>query len=615
MKRDHLARELREAQAFIQAVLDNSDDGFIVIDKIGTVRSYNKACEAMFGYEPEEVIGENVKMLMPYPYKLEHDQYLSNYETTGEQKVIGSGREVEVQTKSGAVFPLDLTVSEVDVQGETLYVGIVRDISSAQETAHRLAAILDHTVDGLITINQLGEIETFNKACEQMFGYDASEVLGKNVKMLMPAPYHHEHDGYLNHYHITGEKRVIGQGREVEGKRKDGGTFPIDLSVSEVNVGDKVIYSGIVRDLTHVRETEGRLQTIMDNAVDGIITINEHGQVETYNQACEVIFGFTANEVIGQNVKILMPEPYHGEHDEYLGNYHRTGEKKIIGIGREVEGRRKDGSTFPIDLSVSQVTVQGRILYSGIVREVSERKAAEDKLRSANAELEEFAYRTSHDLRSPLASSLGLLKIVDKNIHDQKPSVALRALTQVQGSLQDLDQRVDDILTLTKAKYGQEESRAVDVAAVVETCLEKFGHMENFENLDIQTSFCGQDLVETKASRFSLILENLISNAIKYQKLEGPQAFVRVTTQLDGQGRYVVEVLDNGIGIPEDQREHLFSMFKRFHPQVSFGSGLGHYMVKKSAEMIGAEIEYDAQGEGSLFRLVLPGDAIIRSIA
>lgn len=268
----------------------------------------------------------------------------------------------------------------------------VHDTHAANIALHdnenRLHAILDNVIDGIITISERGIIESFNHAAETIFGYTAAEVIGSNVKMLMPEPYHGEHDGYLHNYVTTERKKIIGIGREVIGRRKDGSTFPMDLAVSEMKIGDLRMFTGIVRDLSQRQQAErlltvtrhdneNRLRAILDNVIDGIITINEQGIVESFNYAAEQIFGYSADEVIGNNVNMLMPEPYHGQHDGYLHNYATTGNKKIIGMGREVTGRRKNGTTFPMDLAVSEMKIGEVRMFTGIVRDIAERKKVE----------------------------------------------------------------------------------------------------------------------------------------------------------------------------------------------------------------------------------------------
>ncbi len=258
-------------------------------------------------------------------------------------------------------------------------------IKEIENKGNRLQAIIETSVEGIITINNHGIVETINSTAVEMFGYQEEEVIGQNIKMLMPEPYHSEHDGYLQNYRETGEKKIIGIGREVSGRRKDGSVFPMELAVSEVVTTDQQIFSGLVRDITErknfeaaLRSSETRYRSVIDAALDGIMTINECGIVASMNPAAERIFGYKKSEVIGCNIKMLMPEPYHSEHDGYLQNYRETGEKKIIGIGREVSGRRKDGSVFPMELAVSEIATDDKPIFMGLVRDITEMKQVEE---------------------------------------------------------------------------------------------------------------------------------------------------------------------------------------------------------------------------------------------
>src|SRR5450631_1198559 len=262
-----------------------------------------------------------------------------------------------------------------------------------------LRAVVDHALDGLITINEIGKVESFNPACERIFGYPAAEIIGQNIKMLMPEPDHSEHDGYLSHYISTREAHIIGTaGREVNGKRKDGSVFPMDLSISAFQLADGRHFSGIIRDITarkgaeqEIKESMTRLKAVFDTVVDGLVTIDSRAVIQSFNPSAERIFGYKSEEVVGQNVKVLMPEPYHGEHDSYVSTYLRTGKAKIIGIGREVRAKRKDGSIFPMELGISAFNTGGETAFVGIIRDITERKRAEEVLQEAATRLRTVA--------------------------------------------------------------------------------------------------------------------------------------------------------------------------------------------------------------------------------
>ena len=228
----------------------------------------------------------------------------------------------------------------VDLEGH-----VQAGIADARASGERLRTIIDSAVDGIIVIDQKGHIESFNPAAERLFGYPRSEVVGRNVSMLMPSPYHEEHDGYLGRYLATGEAKIIGIGREVTGRRRDGTVFPLHLSVGQMTIGAQRKFTGIVHDLSdrvalehRLVASEARWRAIIHSAVDGIVVIDAHARIEAFNPAAERLFGYTETELLGQNVHILMPSPYHEEHDTYLADTWRPGGRKSSEPGERSRG-------------------------------------------------------------------------------------------------------------------------------------------------------------------------------------------------------------------------------------------------------------------------------------
>lgn len=514
-----------------------------------------------------------------------------------------SGLGVLLSGVSSALLSLGVAVLGLWVSAALVFLIKRTDIGSL-ENESRLKSILDNTVDGIITINEFGNIETFNLACEKMFGYEAHEVIGRNVKVLMPDPYQAEHDGYLQNYRTTGVKKIIGIGREVSGKRKDGQIFPIDLSVSEVKIHGRRIFSGIVRDITELLETQKKLSAILDNTVDGLITIDKRGSIETFNKACEDIFGYKAEEVVGKNVKILMPEPYRDEHDGYLSNYQRTGDRKIIGIGREVKGKKKDGTTFPIDLSVSEVEVLGRKIYSGIVRDISERKQAEEKIMRSNEELERFAYIASHDLQEPLRMVYNFTHLLDEEYGSGMDAQAKEYMRFIMDSSRRMQHMVSDLLEYSRLEEEETVFNAFDceeqIAVVLENLkgtIQNAGAIITIENLP---------KIQGNAMRFSRVVQNLLSNAIKYSdKTRKPEINIKSE---EHETHWLFRVQDNGIGIKPEFLQQIFIIFRRLHNKKDYsGTGIGLAICKKIVESFGGEIWAESEyGKGSTFCFTVP---------
>ena len=244
-------------------------------------------------------------------------------------------------------------------------------------------------------------------------------------------------------------------------------------------------------------------------------------------------------------------------------------------------------------------------MYSGIVRDISVRKKAEADIKQANSELEEFAYRTSHDLRSPLISSIGLLDIVTHYIQQEETDSALASIGLIQVSLGKLEDLVKDILTITKVQHAEEDTQCINTQLFIDDTIDKIRHMPNFERLDIRYDLRFNGMLYLPKSPFALIIENLLTNAVKYQDLTKSNSFIRISTY-SSKINFVLEVSDNGLGIPKDQRQNLFKMFKRFHPKTSFGSGLGLYLIKKSVDKLNGQLNFEDVESETRFVVVLP---------
>ena len=251
------------------------------------------------------------------------------------------------------------------------------------EVRDRLDSVVDNVVDSIITIDASGTIESVNPATEAVFGYSPAELVGQNVRLLMPEPYRSQHDSYLANYFETGIAKVIGTRREVAARRKDGSVFPIDLAISRFRFGGRQYFTGIIQDISERKklefeqqETNERLQSVMDHVVDGILTVDETGTVASFNRAAESIFGYTAAEIVGGHFSRLIPDC--GRNSE-LTNSLPQQNSSLLGGERDVVGQRKDGSLFPLDLALSDFQLQGKRFFTGIVRDITERKRAEDR--------------------------------------------------------------------------------------------------------------------------------------------------------------------------------------------------------------------------------------------
>jgi two-component system sensor kinase FixL len=474
----------------------------------------------------------------------------------------------------------------------------------ATARAERLDAIINTTVDGIIVIGSGGKIEAFNHGAERLFGYSESEVLGRNVNMLMPSPYHEQHDGYLQQYQATRQATIIGVGREVSGRRRDGSVFPLHLSVGEMTIGGAQKFTGMLHDLTRrvqlenqLRASEGRWRAIVESAVDGIIVIDHHGLIEAFNPAAERLFGYTEAEVIGHNVDMLMPSPYREEHDHYLSRYMATGRAKIIGIGREVTGRRQDGTTFPLHLSVGEISIAGERKFTGILHDLSARVRVEEQLReqAALAKLGEMAAVIAHEVKNPLAGIRGAMQVMGRRM--AAGSMEQELTGEIVTRIDSLDAMMKDMLLF--ARPPQPKRVPIDVAPLVAVTANLLREDAAMRDVDVRVDGSAP-LVSGDAEMLKMVFQNLLVNAVHAMNGRGT---IRVEiASVDGACRIIVA--DTGPGIPPDVRAKIFTPF---FTTKSRGTGLGLPTAKRFVEAHDGQISIDCPPQGgTAVHVVLP---------
>lgn len=339
-----------------------------------------------------------------------------------------------------------------------------------------------------------------------------------------------------------------------------------------------------------------RLSAVIDNIIDGIITIDKKGLIKSLNPAARELFGYQDEEVIGQNVKMLMPEPYHSEHDGYLHNHTTTGKKKIIGIGREVVGRRKDGTTFPMDLAVSKILTDGVTHFVGITRDITERKHNEQMQR-------EFVSTVSHELRTPLTSVSGTLGLLAGGALGEVSDEARPIIKIAHKNSLNLATLIDDLLDMDKLVAGKMEFdlKYQPLMPLVEQSLsaitaygDKYGVTFNLiSSEDVQ--------IECDAGRLTQVLNNFLSNAAKFSN-PGSHVDISVTRK---NSSVRVEVIDYGSGIPKKFNDRIFKKFSQADSsdtRQKGGTGLGLAISKELIEHMKGEIGFESkEGKGSCF--------------
>jgi len=359
-----------EERETINQTLEQALDAVVSIDERNNVTFFNAAAERFWGYARDEVLGRNVKMLVPRGIQPMHDDYVDANRKTGRDKIVGTSREVQVERKDGTLAWGALSLSKIRVGERIVYTAFVKDISREREVREVINQTLEQALDAVVSIDGENNVTFFNAAAERLWGYERSEVVGRNVKMLVPHAIQAVHDSYVNANRSTGVDKIVGTSRDVLIERKDGSSVWGNLSLSRVRVGDRVTYTAFVKDITRERDAREMMNQTLEQALDAVVTIDENNLVTFFNAAAERMWGYRRDEVIGRNVKMLVPQAIQGDHDRLVHANRSTGVDKIVGTSREVPIERKDGTRIWGLLSLSKIRLEGKIAYTAFVKNV-----------------------------------------------------------------------------------------------------------------------------------------------------------------------------------------------------------------------------------------------------
>ena len=345
-----------------------------------------------------------------------------------------------------------------------------------------------------------------------------------------------------------------------------------------------------------LRLAGARWRAIIDAAVDGIIVIDSRGHIEAFNAAAERMFGYAEADVLGKNVSLLMPEPDRGHHDGYLSRHLQTGEKKIIGIGRAVNGQRRDGHVFPLHLSVGEFEIDGEMHFTGILHDLTRRTELEERLREATAlaRLGEMAAVIAHEVKNPLAAVRGAVQVIGSRLPPKTTDGAI--ITEIIARIDGLNDLIQDLLVF--ARPPAPKPLRTDLRALVESVATLLKRDPAFRDLDVAID---------GAVPPALVDGNLLTIAVQNLLINAGQAQGRGTIRVSlrpANGLIRVEIADSGPGIPAEIRANLFRAFKTTKAR---GTGLGMATAKRLLESQGGAIAVECPPSGgTVITLTVP---------
>jgi PAS domain S-box-containing protein len=613
-----------DAKSVLAAIVLCSDAAIISKTLDGMVTSWNPSAERIFGYTATEMIGKPIHVIAAPDRPREMAQILDRIRR-GERI---EHFETERRHKDGRIVHISLTVSPIyDAKGRIIGASkIARDITERKRAEAQFKSKSDQLEEfshalGLAPaiVRTLDDKVIFwGEGVEKLYGWPAEEAVGRIWHELLgtefPSPLPEILDeliktdrwqGELQHTHKDGRRLVVAS-QWVLHRRDDGDPASIlqfDWDMTETR-----------RARSMIEEREARLRSIIETAPDAVVTIDERGIIQSFSPAAEKLFGYAAGEVIGRNVKMLMPEPHRAKHDGYLERYLRTGEKRIIGLGRQVEAQRKDGTIFPMQLAVGDVRVGDAHFFSGFIHDLSARVRMEEELRRAQ-KMEAVGQLTggvAHDFNNLLTVISGNLEMLDRRIDGAEDRDLLKDAREASQLGAQLAKRL-----LAFGRRQPLQPRLTDlndlVGGMTDMLRRSLGEM-----VVIDTRLApGLPMIMVDPGQVESALLNLAVNARDAMPKGGRLVISTTTADLDedyvasygdvAPGRYVaLAVTDTGMGMTPEVRQRAFEPFFTTKGPGA-GSGLGLSMVYGFVKQSGGHVQlYSELGAGTTVRLYLP---------
>jgi PAS domain S-box-containing protein len=443
--------------------------------------------------------------------------------------------------------------------------------------------------------------------------------VGKNVKSIIP-------EGFAERLIADGLRSVeealaqqIGTGIELTGRRKDGSDFPIEIMLSPLESAEGILVTAAVRDIsvrkeaeTHLAQMEGRYRGLLEAAPDAMVVVNNAGEIVLLNVQAEKQFGYSRDELVGKNVKSIIPE---GFAERQIADGLRSAEDALaqqIGTGIELTGRRKNGSDFPIEIMLSPLENAEGILVTAAIRDISARKQAEvellqkvAELKRSNEELGQFAYIASHDLQEPLRMVASYTQLLSRRYKGKLDSDADEFIAFAVDGANRMQRLIQDLLAYSRVGTKGKDLRDTSSEETLQQALRNLQGAINESGAVVTHDPLPTVLADEV--QLTQLFQNLVGNGIKYQSPGVPR--IHISAARNGNKKWIFSVKDNGLGIDSQYFERIFGMFQRLHKREEFaGTGIGLAICKKIVERHGGSISVESQlGQGSTFRFALAG--------
>ncbi|RPJ28384.1 MAG: PAS domain-containing sensor histidine kinase [Chloroflexi bacterium] len=493
----------------------------------------------------------------------------------------------------------------------------VQDARRQQQTERRFRGLLEAAPDGMVIVDQQGTIVMVNAQTEKLFGYTREELLGKHVELLVPERFRDIHPFHRSQYRKNERLRPMGADLDLYARRKDGSEFPVEISLSPMTTEEDDLIITAIRDITARKHAEAQFRSLLESAPDAMIVVDQRGVIRLVNSQTEKVFGYDRLEIIGQPIELLIPKRFRKRHSKHREGYYDEHPVRPMGMGLDLYGLRRNGTEFPVEISLSPLETESGLLVSAAIRDVTQRKRMEEdvqklnedlkqraaQLEAANKELEAFSYSVSHDLRAPLRSIDGFSHALLDDYSEQLPEEGRGYLERIRAAAQRMAVLIDDLLNLSRVTRTQLQPKFINLSHMAEEIAQSL--RESRPNPQATFSITPDLMVDGDPHLLHIVLVNLLSNAWKFSsKQERPVIEFGQKAHTKERTFYV---RDNGVGFDMAYVDKLFGVFQRLHSISEFpGTGVGLATVQRIIAIHGGRIWAEsAEGKGATFYFTL----------
>lgn len=588
-----------------QFILEEAPGGIIATDAHDTVLFWTKGATEIYGYSGDEARGNKLGELIGMPGHPAKQEFGADFEYLRRRK---DGQAVYVGAACKAVYtPQGAIEYIIHSQNDITDAKALRD---ARNVESRYRGLLESMPDAIVMANSTGRIVLVNSQAERLFGFAPRELLGKPVEVLLPNRFRGGHVAHRAQYFVQPRTRTMGAGLELYGLRKDGLEFPVEISLSMIQMEEGAIVMSAIRDIGERKKAEQKFRGLLESAPDPMVIVNTRGEIVLVNSQTEQLFGYQRQELLGKPIEILIPARFAGRHPAARGSFFDKAQPRAMGAGTELFAMRRDGTEFPVEISLSPLKTEDEMLVSSAIRDISGRRQIERELLEQKLELEQaskakdrFLASMSHELRTPLNAILGFGQL----LHNQKLPLSMSQRYAFAGNIvqagQHLLHLINETLDLAKIEVGA-VTLSLEPVALDDLLHEASKMIEAMaEARSVEVHLAPPKGLHVRADRIRLrqIVLNLLSNAVKYNR-KGGKVWLEVGA--GESGRAWLAVKDDGPGLSPEQMSGLFQPFNRLGQEGGSeeGSGIGLVLSRRLAELMNATIEVaSAVGCGSTF--------------